>query len=107
MFINHQLKLIGIHKTLEIKCPDLSTSTVEALCLWNNVAVSCQVPAPVGTTAELNCRQGFIREVRYEETHKSVRCQTDGSWGPTPMTCSKKPRKVKLVLEGDMIITED
>nr|NP_001155040.1 low-density lipoprotein receptor-like venom protein precursor [Nasonia vitripennis] len=90
----------------EIRCHDLSSSATEALCMWNNVAVSCEVPVPVGTTAQLKCRSGFVQEVTYRQSYRNVTCSPEGVWSPKPISCVKKPKKVKLVLEGDMIIEE-
>uniref|UniRef100_A0ABD2XEM3 Sushi domain-containing protein n=1 Tax=Trichogramma kaykai TaxID=54128 RepID=A0ABD2XEM3_9HYME len=99
-------KWVSIPTCEQIKCPALSTSSTEALCVWNNVAVSCDISAPVTTVATLKCREGFVKEVTYEPTYKDVRCLADGTWTPNPITCVKKPKKVKLVLEGDMIIED-
>ncbi|XP_058793365.1 very low-density lipoprotein receptor-like [Phymastichus coffea] len=90
----------------EIRCHELSSSTTEALCTWNNVAVSCEIPAPVGTTAQLKCREGFMQDITFEQVYKNVKCQADGKWNPQPIQCNKKPRKVKLILEG-VAIFED
>ncbi|XP_058793453.1 low-density lipoprotein receptor-related protein-like isoform X2 [Phymastichus coffea] len=88
----------------QVKCPDLSSSTTEALCTWKSTIVSCEIPVPIDTIADLNCRKGFVQEVMYEQAYKQVKCQPDGKWSPKPIRCVKKPRKIKLVLEGDMII---
>lgn len=75
--------------------------------MWNNVAVSCEVPAPVGTTGHLKCRNGFVKEVAYTQSFTNVTCGADGKWTPKPISCVKTPKKVKLVLVGDMTLLED
>ncbi|XP_014210767.1 very low-density lipoprotein receptor-like [Copidosoma floridanum] len=90
----------------EIKCKILSESATEAICLWNNLAVSCEIPAPLNTIAILKCREGFVQEITYGATFKNVTCESNGIWSPDPIKCVKKPKKVKLVLEGDMILQD-
>ncbi|KAJ8688444.1 hypothetical protein QAD02_024239 [Eretmocerus hayati] len=91
----------------EIKCPDLSSSTREAVCQLNRQHVSCEIPASVGTDAKLKCRNGFVKEPSYEATFANVTCNVDGTWKPAPIQCHKKPKHVKLVVQGDIVIEDE
>lgn len=67
------------------KCPAIPTTSVTINCK-NSFNIPCNMRLPVGTIADLKCKQYFYNDDR---VFQRITCEADGLWSENPLSCKE------------------
>ncbi|XP_043469125.1 modular serine protease-like [Leptopilina heterotoma] len=103
-------KWLNTPKCIEIRCPGLSSVTMEAYCVHNNKHVPCEESVLPFTSAELRCRASYHQEQNHYSLpirKEKVICNETGHWSPDPIECVADCGKaalnvVQLIVNGTL-----
>jgi len=93
------------HFLIEIRCKGLTTSSVQANCLYNDEWVACETPVLPRTTARLMCKNSYrLDTTRLSTRRKNVRCDENGQWVPEPIQCIPGPIAINIYLNNTLTL---
>jgi len=90
---------------IEIRCDALTTSSVQANCLYNEEWVSCENSVLPRTRAKLTCKNSYrLDTTTLSIRRENVRCDENGHWVPEPIQCIPGPIAINIYLNNTLTL---